>query len=360
MSASGSTSVPRPAPAPCPVRGRVVAPRRRSLLSAALSAAASAVALIAAAGCDRDPPDVAPYVRPAPRRMESASASAGTAGDGGAQPAGAPGCPEARPGAAWLPEVFPLRIDEGSALLISDPSVLGGPFEPPLRVAVPAGDHAVRVLTAGGARGVPRPLCVEVRLRDGQPASWKQAGDVVIDVDAVVLVDERRAMAAIRAVGVQISAGVDAPPDDMPRVVAALASAGLPLEPVLPSLWISTRPIEPGDEPLVRGTLKRLGVSGRFSLEPRQPALRFLRELERHPPAALVSSAALASSARSASSASSASSAPPGPGPSAGAAVAAAPPTGVAVDVPQGEGAYVVWVGLAAGGEPVVVDLRLE
>src|SRR4051812_7132323 len=112
-------------PPPCPRAraSRPAASAQATLMS--VSGSNSARALLSAllpllplvslgtAACEKAPPEVAPYHRPTPR--PAAPGAGGQGNDKAAEQARCEGI-AARPGAAWVPEVFPLRIGEGSAL----------------------------------------------------------------------------------------------------------------------------------------------------------------------------------------------------------------------------------------------------
>lgn len=285
-----------------------------SRLALSLSALSLAALL---GGCeDEKIPNIQPYVRPASKTVA----------------AGAPTTCEAlareHPERKWAVREETLQISEGSALVVSDPSVLGGPFEPALRIEVPTTEASVRVLLTEDPKGV-RPLCVQVRLSDKEATSWKPLGDVVIDTDMLALVDERRALAAVRAEGAVIAPGIDAPADDLPRIASALAPQGMKLEPVLTTFWSASRPVLSTDKELVRETLERIQAPGRLVLEPRQPAWPYAKALLDAQFAQVVIDDG-------------------------------APHAAVGVEVSLGDGAYVVSQGLDEQGAVAQVEVRLE
>jgi hypothetical protein len=289
-------------------------PARRSRERFA-AAAAVAVALtlgLGAAGCDRGGPK--PFAEyKAPKRRPGASA------------ASCESIAKTWPEARRVDGALSLRVGAGSTIEVADASVLGGPFEAPLALEVPAGLYSVDLVLGKGSAGKNLPLCVHARLGNGPIASFRELGDVAIDTDVLVLAD---AASWHRTLGRRTSAvyaAVEADASELDRVRRELAGAGLTLSPLLPTLARATRPLAPGDEALVR---RALGGKGRFLLEPASPGWDVLSALGDADYVALSFDPE-------------------------------APQSALAITAGQGSGAYAVAAGQGAGGELVALEVRL-
>ena len=275
-----------------------------------LSAAALALAFVA---CEREPPPVQPYVHPALRPGAKEATCATLAHD--------------VEGAAWSQDVLQIHVAKGP-IAIADPSVLGGPFAPPLRVDATPGDHAVRVLLGKTRAGDARPICIELRLRPGDVRSFRPLGDVAIDTDMVAMVDEPAYVARVAKLGAPLFAGIEADADQLPALSKALAERGMPVERVFPTYVRATRPLAPNDRQLVKDALGAANADGKFVVEPESPAWDFLRAI----------------------------------GDKSFATIDLGDPpakAGVVVESTNGDGAYVVAIGEGADGAALTVELRL-
>lgn len=274
---------------------------------------ALAAALVGSSlACVDTAPEPNPWKRPQPRPASGDASCAGIAA--------------ASPGATWS-DGLALTVDEGP-LGIADASVMGGPFEAPVRVDVPRGRHAVRVLLGKTRIAEGRPLCATVRVREGEPASWKIVGTVPVDTDTVMLVDEPRWTRATRAVAGDVHAALEAEAGVLADIVTAAGRQGIPMTIALPTLARTVGPVRATDRAALVALLRDKGAYGKLSDEPASPAWRVLAAL--------------------------------GDAPAAAVDVEGAKGAAVAVESGQGDGAYVVAVGLDAAGTPVTVELRLS
>ena len=275
------------------------------------------VAIAAAVGaCNRrEPPNVKAWVRPTPRPSADGSCAAVAA---------------AHPTAVWQRGASTFDLAAAGPIAIADASVLGGPFHAPVVVNdVPAGSHAVDVLLGPAKSGPSRPLCAVVHLREGEATKWVPLGDVPVDTDVVAIADQRRFELAARGVATMIIAGVQAESTDLPAVVRELASVGVPVEIVLPTLATTTRPVLPTDKQAVKGALARAHAFGHYVEEPATTGWLFLRALGDRAVAPVD--------------------------------LGGAPGVAVALEAGEGDGAYVVSLGMPGdAGAPVVLELRLS
>lgn len=267
--------------------------------------------LVALASCDkRDPPDIKPWVRPAPRPGGVTCAELAST----------------RAGSRWERGVATFELAAAGPVAIGDASVLGGPFHAPVTVPdVPAGSHVVDILV-GKTRGGERPLCAVVHLREGDPTTYAIAGDVPVDTDVVAVVDAKRFEPVARRVAATIVSGVTVEAASLPTVVRAAEAAGVPLEQVLPTLAITTRPALPTDKSAIGDVLSRTKTFGHFVEEPATVGWLLHRALGEKAAARVD--------------------------------VPEAKGLGVVVEVGEGAGAYVVAVGMREA--PVTIELRLS
>jgi hypothetical protein len=265
-------------------------------------------------GCERDPPDVRPYNRPTPRKAASDPSCGGILAS--------------EKGARWSTEPLSLRVGEGHHVAVGDASILAGPFEPPLRLPVPAGTHPVRVVLGPDSQGAPRAFCVEIRFHEGKSTAWKELGDVAIDTDTLAIIDEEAVVPVLARQKVEVYPALEAPADSLPQLATTLAQKGLPLTPMLPTLWRGSRPVEPGDRKLVEGVLRDARIAGDYTEEPSSAAWPFVVALMR-------------TQARAVDL---------GHGPDDAA---------LAIESAHGDGAYAVALGSDADGTPVTVEIRL-
>ena len=150
---------------------------------------------------------------------------------------------------------------------------------------------------------------------------------MAIDTDVLALVDGPRYLDQVRARGAADFPGVEATQADMRSLLDALAGQGVPLEIELPTFARGTRPARPTDRDTVVSTLQRMKLEGRYMAEPEQPGAAFVRALGEAPAAQV----------------------------DVGLAAAA-----VAVESPEGDGAYRVALGLDASGATLLVEIRLS
>lgn len=212
-------------------------------------------------------------------------------------------------------------------LAVTDPAVLGGPFEPPLRLAG-AASAAVRALVEPTAKGA-RTHCVQARLAEGTPSAWKPAGEVGIDSDMLVLGDEAALRASLRTSHALALPCAEAPAADLEQAVPLLRARGLELSSVLPTLACADREALAPDRALVTGLLREIKSGGHFLIEPRMPALGALAALEARPWAAIPADG--------------------GKG-----------PAGVVIEVSSGDGLYPVRAGQDAGGKTLLIEIPLR
>jgi hypothetical protein len=277
-----------------------------------LFAALHALAL----GCGRgEPAPFPPYE--APRRRPAPAADAGCEGL-------ARTWPEAR----WVEGAGRLHVGAGSKVEVADASVLGGPYEEPLAVEPPAGDHALDVVVGRTADGPALPVCARLRFARAAPASWRELGDVTLDSDVLVLADGAAWRQSLGPRTGAAFAAVEADGPQLGSLRAALEAKGLPTEVVLPTLARATRPLRPGDDAIVRRALGEARARGRFLVEPASPGWDAHRALGERGVAEL-------------------SFAPE------------APPSALAVAAGRGSGAYAVVAGYGAAGDLVALEVRL-
>jgi hypothetical protein len=211
-------------------------------------------------------------------------------------------------------------------LAFSDVAALGGPHEPAVAVEVPAGEVAIRVL-AEGEGAAAHALCVQASIGPGEPASWKTAGEVVIDTDMLVLGDEARLLRAIAAQKAPLVAGLDAPSGAIGPMLDALRADGLPMDRISASFACAAVPLGAEDRAKVKKVLAASGSPGTFVAEPRSPALAFLLALREAVAAPVDQVAGLRAA--------------------------------VVVSVPGGDEAYTLRAGVGADGKVVRVELPL-
>jgi hypothetical protein len=262
--------------------------------------------------CDkRDPPDIKPWARPTPRP-------------------GSVSCSElasSREGARWERAAATFEVAVAGPVTIADASVLGGPFHAPVTIPdVPAGPHAVDILVGKTRGGRERAICAVVHLRDGEPSTFSVAGDVPVDTDVIAVVDAKRFEPVARRTTGTIVAGVTVEAASMTAVLRAAEAAGVPLEEVLPTLATTTRPALPTDKAAIGDVLSRTKTFGHYVEEPATTGWLFLRALGERTAARVD--------------------------------VPDVKGVGVAIEVGEGSGAYVVAVGMREA--PVTIELRIS
>lgn len=179
------------------------------------------------------------------------------------------------PGASWE-EAGTLPVPAGEPLAVVDPSVLGGPFEEPLRAAL-AGGLSLRLLRGGEAV-----LCVQ--LRAGQAAGNRRRllGRVGVDTGMLLLGGER-SLARRLASSVRVLPCAEAPSDELTRLESLPNMAVERWVRLLPTLTCAERGVLPEDAGRIRGALRQAQSEGRFSLEPQGPAWAVLRAMDGRP-----------------------------------------------------------------------------
>jgi hypothetical protein len=271
---------------------------------------------LVAGGCERGEPKPFPAYE-APRRRP------------GPEDPSCEGLRRARPGARWLEGALQVSVGAGSKVVVADASVLGGPYEEPIGLEVPAGTYPLDLVTGEAPGGPNRPLCARLRLGPAAVASWRELGDVALDTDVLVVAD---AAAWQRTLGPRTStlyAAVEADAPVLEVLGRELASKGLPTVPILPTLARATRPLAPGDGRLVRDVIAGARARARFLVEPASPGWDVLSRL--------------------------------GDADYVGLSFGPESPTvGVAIVAGQGSGAYAVVAGYGAGGELAALEVRLS
>lgn len=171
----------------------------------------------------------------------------------------------------------PSLVVEQGPLAVGDASALGGPATPPIRVAIPRGTYETRLVVGGGAT-----RCLEVIVAPGTVTAWEEAGDVVVDTDTVLLVDEVRAREARRRREDRIDVTFEADAATLPRVIAALEKRGRTVERLSPTLARASGPTPP-DADVVRDVLRTEGAYGRVHREPDMQGLAGILALGEKP-----------------------------------------------------------------------------
>ena len=214
-------------------------------------------------------------------------------------------------------------------LVLADPSTIGGPFAPPLRLEAseaPGARVLVAVATPTGQAG--RVLCVQLRLGPGEVAAWRDGPAVVIDTDLLLIGHETPVRQALRPAEAPLVPCLEGPADELQRATAALASRGLVLSPVLPTLTCLEGARPPFDLQPLRAALHEQKAEGRAFVEARPPAWPLLAALGDRPWTRF-------------------------------APTAGAPPIALLVEVRSGDGAYPVRLGRDDRDQVVVAELSL-
>ncbi len=187
-----------------------------------------------------------------------------------------PGCAElaTRPGHAFV-EGPTLQLGDGP-LAIGDASMLGGPTSPPVRISLPRGDYPTRALIGGG--GV---RCVALLVAEGTPTSSRPLGDVVLDTDTLLFVDEARARSARQDRASRVDVTVEADTPSLDRVLSTLARRGRPSERLSPTLARLVDPA-PADDELARAAMREDGAYGKVRREPATQGLAAILALGEH------------------------------------------------------------------------------
>ncbi|MCS6902118.1 MAG: hypothetical protein NZX77_20430 [Polyangiaceae bacterium] len=222
------------------------------------------------------------------------------------------------PGALWE-EAGVLPIPRGDRLVVVDPSVLGGPFEEPLRTPT------LRELSLRILRGGDTVLCVQ--LRAGHVVGERRLlGRVGIDTGMLLLGGERSLREHL-ASAVRVLSCAEATSDGLTRLESLPSMSTERWIRLLPTLSCIDRAPLPDDARRIRGALRQVQSEGRFSLEPQGPAWAVLRAMEGRPWAFFPKASA---------------------------------PLGVVIEVSGGDGAYPVWVVGAREQEGSLLEIPLR
>lgn len=205
---------------------------------------------------------------------------------------------------------------------IADFSVLGGPFEPPIAVELPVGTFPVRLIV--DRSGVAR--CVRALVAEGTTAAEVRVGEVVVDSGSLVFADGARVTGWLQRQPGDVFVGFEGPAGEM-ESLAQTVSGSLPTERVLPTYYRATRPFAAGDLDIVKRAIQAGKSHARAQVEPRPAAWPFV--------------AALGDGKIAVSN-------------------DAGPGSAVLVDVPPGDGAYVVTVSKDDHGNVLAVTASLE
>lgn len=271
---------------------------------------ACAVAL-SLAGCAKESADRPPW-RPQPVRGTSDRSCDDLTGDGGAKET----------------KTARLRVD-GERVVVSDPSVLGGPFAPPVAVAVPRGEHQVRVLLGTTRLGDARPVCARL-LVDGRgaPTTYETVGKVAIDTESVVFADERRWVPAARALGATTVGVLEGEAAEFDAALPALEARGMAFSRLLPTLARARRAAQRDDRAIAKEVLRTTGAKLHYTEEPASGGWAALAALAEHPVGVVD--------------------------------MPEAKQVGVAIESGEGDGTYAVRVGRDAAGAVATVDVLLS
>lgn len=216
--------------------------------------------LLGVVACNREPPDSTPpeplAPRPGPVEQTCEQLASQT------------------PGATWreLKSLGP-----SGALAVMDPSVLGGPFEAPLRLSFREAP-AVRVLVTG-AENSETVLCLQLRSQGAPKGERRLLGRVGVDTGMLLLGDEEQLKTRLAPAVALVVPCAEAPAEELAKLQKHLGTAGEQLAAVLPTLACMERPATPEDQTRLANALREIRSEGRFLLEPRSPAWAVLRVL---------------------------------------------------------------------------------
>ncbi len=237
-------------------------------------------------------------------------------------------CDDLGDAGAAAPSEISLRLD-GERVAVADPSVLGGPFAPAVSVALPRGEHAVRVYLGKTRLGEGRPVCARlVVAARGAPLRWETLGKVAVDTEAVVFADDRRWIPAARGLGAVTVGVLEGDASEFDAALPRLAAAGLEFSRLLPTFARAARPARSGDRALVRAALREGAAKLHYAEEPASAGWTALEAIAERP--------------------------------FGGVDLPAATRVGVAIESGEGDGTYAVRAGRDASGEIAAVDLLLS
>lgn len=175
------------------------------------------------------------------------------------------------------PQVAALTVTDKGLVHVADVGVLGGPFEPPLKAQV-AGSRPtrgrVRLLVDKDGLG----HCARLDFTSGEadgpfPASAKETrvGEVVIDSGTVVFADAARVTPWLAHQPGELFVGLEGPEGELPALAQTLANT-IPMERVLPTYFRATRPLSPTDLDTAKQAIHAASSHARASVEPRPAA----------------------------------------------------------------------------------------
>lgn len=181
------------------------------------------------------------------------------------------------PSASW----HELGTLPSGPLLLSDPSVLGGPFEAPLRVSFKT-PPSVRLLTNTSGTSL-KALCLQLRSEGTTQTKRQELGKVGIDTGMLFLGEEAPIKKYLNPAIAQVIPCAEAPAEELEKLQKHLGTSGEQLLPLLPTLICAERPAVPEDQPRIDSALRAVHSEGRFLLEPRNPAWMLLQALHSQP-----------------------------------------------------------------------------
>jgi hypothetical protein len=290
---------------------------------------AAVAAVIALPGCD----DLKTQdtLRPSYERPKATAKPAGAAADVACNT-------RLRDGTLKLSEVSAELSVTGKGLVhIADVGVLGGPFEAPLEATAPAPTASARVQLIVDENGLPR--CARLRFVGGDTADGATPagafpttatetalGEVVVDSGTVVFADGARVAGWLAGQPGDLFVGLEGPEAELPALAATLAKT-IPTERVLPTYFRATRAVQPTDLDTVQRTIQAAKSHARAAVEPRPAAWALV---------ATLGDQKLAGDAH------------------------AGEKSAVLVDVPAGDGAYVVTATKTESGTLLGLTVSLE
>jgi hypothetical protein len=256
-------------------------------LSASLFVSRSTLFLAAAAslwatGCD----DLKTQdtLRPSYERPKASPTPAGATGTPGATPDWSCNT-RLREGTLTLSEASVELALTGKGLVqIADVGVLGGPFEPPLETAAPSSPAGAETAATGIVQLIvdKNGLAHCARLRfvrtptptnDAFPATATESrlGEVVIDSGTVVFADGARVATWLAHQPGDLFVGFEGPEAELPALAETLAKT-IPTERILPTYFRATRPLLPTDLETAQRTIQTSNSHARAAVEPRPAA----------------------------------------------------------------------------------------
>jgi hypothetical protein len=178
-------------------------------------------------------------------------------------------------GASWR-DLGSLPIASGT-LVVSDPSVLDGPFEPPLTTPV-QGALTLRLLQTGEGQKTTN-LCLQIRARDTASGPRRLLGHAPIDAGMLLVGDLPALRELLHPASPSLVSCVEAPAEDLARLHALFSARNETLTFALPTLLCTERPPVPEDRSRFLAALREIRAEGRYGVEPRSPAWPLLLSL---------------------------------------------------------------------------------